>query len=287
MVLSLIMPAQLLGAHMPIAGGLGKAVRRGKEIGCTAVQVFTNNPRQWTSKPLEQEKIDDLAAAVAETGINSLISHDTYLINLCAPNEETKAKSIAAIKSELVRCAALGIPYAISHMGAHMKQGEEEGLRQIAEETVKVLEDTPDGATLLMETTAGQGTSMNWRFEHLASIYDQTGNPDRLGVCLDTCHIFAAGYDIRDEETYERTFSEFDRLVGIDKIKVIHCNDSKKDLGTRVDRHDNIGEGLIGIEAFRLLVNDPRFEQVPIILETPDADKMHEVNLKRLMDLRE
>jgi deoxyribonuclease-4 len=168
-----------------------------------------------------------------------------------------------------------------------MKQGEEEGLRQIAEETVKVLEDTPDGATLLMETTAGQGTSMNWRFEHLASIYDQTGNPDRLGVCLDTCHIFAAGYDIRDEETYERTFSEFDRLVGIDKIKVIHCNDSKKDLGTRVDRHDNIGEGLIGIEAFRLLVNDPRFEQVPIILETPDADKMHEVNLKRLMDLRE
>jgi deoxyribonuclease-4 len=271
---------------MPIGKGLGHAVRNGHKIGCTTVQVFTNNPRQWAAKPIKEETVEDLAAAMQETGIDQVISHDTYLVNLCAPNPETQAKSIAALKEELCRCSQLGIPFAVSHMGAHMKLGEEVGLKIVAEKAKEVLADTPDDVTLLMETTAGQGSSLNWQFDHIAAILDQTGAPERLCVCLDTRHIYAAGYDISTEDGYTKTFDDFERLVGIDRIKVIHCNDSKKECGSRVDRHDHIGEGLMGITPFQMLVNDKRFEQTPIILETPSADDMHEVNLNKLKSLR-
>lgn len=271
---------------MPVGKGFGAAVRNGHAIGCTAVQVFTNNPRQWSGKTITDEMAADLTAAREETGITALVSHDTYLINLCAPNEEIKEKSKAAIKAEMARCAFLNIPFTVSHMGAHLGQGEEEGLRGIAESALEVLSDTPESVTLLMETTAGQGSSLNYRFEQIARILELTQSPARLCVCLDTCHIFAAGYDIRTAEGYEAVFAEFDRLIGIDRIKCIHCNDSKKDLGIRVDRHDNIGDGLIGLEAFRCLVNDPRFARVPIVVETPDAETMHAVNVKRLWDLK-
>lgn len=281
------MAANLLGAHMPIKGGLGNALRQGKEIGCTAVQVFTSSPQQWYAKPLAPEAIADFKKAQEETGITSVVSHDSYLINLCAPSEEIVAKSFAGLKGEIQRCAAYGIPYVVSHMGATKGQEEDACFARVAEITLAILDDTPESVTLLMETTAGQGSSLNSRFEELARLIEQCGGHPRLGVCLDTCHIFAAGYDIRTAEGYTSTFDEFDRLIGIDRLKAIHCNDSKKGLGSRVDRHAHIGEGELGQEPFRLLVNDPRFANTPILLETPDAPEMHEVNLKRLRDLIE
>lgn len=280
------MPAKLLGAHMPTSGGLGMAVRRGKEIGCTAIQVFTSSPQQWKAKEVTDKMVEDFRAAKAETGIGVVVSHDSYLVNLCAPNEETKQKSIEGLKGELNRCHRYGIPFAVSHMGSHLGQGEEEGLRIVAESAKIVLDETPDDVTILMETTAGQGSALDYKFEHLAWLLEAMKGHPRLCVCLDTCHIFVAGYDISTEEGYAKTFDEFDRLVGMDRLKVIHCNDTKKPLGSKVDRHEAIGKGFIGLKAFELLVNDPRFENVPILLETPEAETMHQVNLEVLMSLR-
>lgn len=278
------MPATLIGAHMPTSGGLHKATENAKKIGCTALQVFTSSPQMWHSKDITEEQIQKLGIALTETGIGhqNIVSHDSYLINLCAPEPEKREKSKNALARELSRCGQLGIPFVVSHMGAHMKQGEEIGLKIVAETTLEILAESPPEVTLLMETTAGQGSSLNYKFEQIATIFDLTKSPKNLAVCLDTCHIFAAGYDIRTAETYEATFQEFDRLVGCEKIKVIHCNDSKKDLGTRVDRHDHLGEGLIGPEAFQCLVNDNRWTTTPILVETPDAETMHEVNVQKL-----
>lgn len=278
------MPAQLIGAHMPTAGGLGNAVRNGKRIGCTAVQVFTSSPQQWKAKEITPEMAADFKAALAETGIDCVVSHDSYLVNLCAPTPENRAKSIEGLKGELRRCATYGIRWAVSHMGSHMDQGVEVGLRCVAASAAEVLADTPEEVMILAETTAGQGSALDSRFEELAAILDLMKGHPRLGVCLDTCHIFAAGYDIRTPETYEKTFEEFGRVVGFDRLKAIHCNDSKKGLGTRVDRHEHLGKGEIGPTAFHLLVNDPRFEQIPILIETPEADTMHEVNVKFLWE---
>ncbi|HRF59381.1 MAG TPA: deoxyribonuclease IV [Fimbriimonadaceae bacterium] len=279
------MAAKLLGAHMPTAGGLGKAVQRGHDIGCTAVQVFTSSPQQWKSKEVTDTMVQDLLAAEEATAIHSLVSHDSYLINLCAPDEELRSKSMGGLSGEIVRCARYGIPFVVSHMGAHVGQGEEVGLARVAESALTILAETPETVTLLMETTAGQGSCLNWRFEQLATILDLCKRPTRLGVCIDTCHIFAAGYDIRTPEAYEATFAEFDRLVGVATIKAIHANDSKHGLGSRKDRHEHIGKGEIGLEAFRCLVNDPRFEQTPILLETPDAETHHGENLAVLKSL--
>ncbi len=278
------MPAQLLGAHMPTSGGLGNAVRKGKEIGCTAVQVFTSSPQQWKSKEITHPMIEDFKAAQKETGIDCVVSHDSYLINLCAPDMDMREKSRNGLLSELNRCDQYGIRWTVSHMGAHMGQGEEEGLKAVAASVKVLLKDAPKDVMLLMETTAGQGSSLNYKFEHLAFLLDSIGS-DRVGVCLDTCHIFVAGYDIRTPEAYEATFSEFEKVVGMKSLKAIHCNDSKKPLGSRVDRHEAIGKGEIGEEAFRLLVNDPRFFSIPILLETPEAETMHAVNLKHLWEL--
>lgn len=280
------MPAQLLGAHMPAAGGIDKAVRRGADIGCTAVQVFTSSPQMWKAKPVTEGMVALFRTACAETGIDVVVSHDSYLVNLCAPDAEIRAKSRDALRGEMERCGQYGIRWVVSHLGAHLGQGEEEGLRVVAEEVLELLAETPETVTLLAETTAGQGSALDYRFEHFARLFELTGAPERLAVCLDTAHIFAAGYDLRTAEAYAATVEEWDRLVGIERIQAIHCNDSKKALGTRVDRHAPIGEGEIGPMAFECLVNDPRFEQVPILLETPDAETMHAVNLQRLRDLR-
>jgi deoxyribonuclease-4 len=278
------MAAQLLGAHMPAVGGLQNAIQGGFEIGCTAIQVFTSSPQMWKSSPVTPEKVRLFKQAVQETGIdpNAIVCHDSYLINLCAPDDDLRQKSIEGLKSELERCALYGIPYTVSHMGSHVGQGEGPALGVVAESTLRVLAETPETTTILMETTAGQGSSLNYRFEHLALLLELTGAPERLAVCLDTCHIFSAGYDIRTDETYDRTFEEFGRLIGFDKLKAIHCNDSKNPLGKRVDRHEHIGEGHIGPRAFQRLVNDPRFERVPILLETPDAPEGHVRNLETL-----
>lgn len=276
------MGAQLLGAHMSTSKGMGAALRAGKAIGCTAVQVFTSSPQQWRAKEVTREMVADFKNAQAETGIDSVVSHDSYLIRLGSVDPELREKSFHSLKSEIERCALYGIPYVVSHMGSSKGQTEVEGLRGIIEATEQLLAETPESVTLLMETTAGQGSDLNYRFEHLAAILEFLKNPDRLAVCLDTCHIFVAGYDIRTQEAYERTFAEFDRIVGIGKLKVIHCNDSKKGLGSKVDRHEMIGEGEIGGEAFRCLVNDPRFERIPILLETPGGPEEHEKDLQTL-----
>jgi deoxyribonuclease IV len=278
------MPARLLGAHMPAVGGIHNAIQSGASIGCTAVQVFTSSPQMWKSSPVTPERVKLFREAVRETGIdpNAIVCHDSYLINLCAPEEALREKSIEGLKGEVGRCSLYGIPYVVSHMGSHQGQGEAEGLVIVAESTKRVLEETPEDVTILMETTAGQGSALNYKFEHLAMLLELTGAPERLAVCLDTCHIFVAGYDMRDDESYAKTFSEFGRLIGFDKLKAIHCNDSKNALGKRVDRHEHIGDGFIGQRGFELLVNDPRFERTPILLETPDAPEGHVRNLETL-----
>ncbi|MBC8065804.1 MAG: deoxyribonuclease IV [Chlorobia bacterium] len=281
------MQTHLLGAHMPIKGGLGQAVRDGKAIGCTAVQVFTSSPQQWASRPVTKDMVSKFQTAKAETGIDVVVSHDSYLVNLCAPTEEAKLKSIEGLKGELRRCGQYGIRWVVSHIGAHKGEGAEEGLRMAAESVKEVLAETPDGVMILAETTAGQGSSLNSKFEEIARLFELTGSPPRLGVCLDTCHIFVAGYDIRTAEGYEKAFSEFERLIGLSNLKAIHCNDSKKDFGTRVDRHEHIGDGFIGAMPFQLLVNDPRFFQTPILLETPEAPEGHAMNLAKLWGMVE
>jgi deoxyribonuclease-4 len=277
------MPAKLIGAHMPTGKGLWDAVQRGKAIGCTAVQVFTSSPQMWKAKDPTDETVQKLQQALKETGIGRhIVSHDSYLINLAAPDDELREKSINGLKGEILRCAKLGIPYVVSHMGAHMGQGEDVGLKRVAEAARRILEETPKDVTLLMETTAGQGTCLNARFEHLARILDLCKGHRRLAVCLDTCHVFAAGYDIRTKMAYEATFAEFDRLVGTRLIKAVHCNDSKTPLDSHKDRHEHLGEGQIGETAFKLLVRDKRFEDTPILVETPEAETRHAENVARL-----
>jgi len=273
------MSATLLGAHMSISKGLGTAVRNGKSIGCTAVQVFTSSPQQWKFKPVTDEMVADFQAASAETGITEIVSHDSYLINLCAPDEAKREQSIDGMKNEINRCAKYGIRYVVSHMGSHVGQGAETGLKMVAESAKRVLDETPDTVTICMETTAGQGSALMAKFEELANILEALKGNQRLGICLDTCHIFVAGYDIRTLETFTRTFADFERIIGFDRLKVVHCNDSKKGLGSRVDRHSNIGQGELGLEPFRLMVNDPRFDRIPILLETPAEDDGHEKDL--------
>lgn len=280
------MSAQLIGAHMPTSGGLGNSIRNGKAIGCTAIQVFTSSPQQWRSKPVSDEMAADFKAACAETEISKVVSHDSYLINLCAPDPDKRIQSIEGMKGEIERCSKYGIRYVVSHMGSHVGQGVEIGLDEVAESTRQVLEETPDDVTVCMETTAGQGTALMSKFEELAAIIDKLQGHSRLAICLDTCHIFVAGYDIRTEETFLQTFEQFEKVLGFDRLKVVHCNDSKKGLGSKVDRHDNLGKGEIGMETFRLLVNDSRFDQIPILLETPTENEGHEKDIATLWGLR-
>ena len=272
---------------MPTAKGFGVSVRSGKSIGCNVVQVFTSSPQQWRGKTITDEMAEEMRLARKETGIDLIISHDSYLINLAATEDDLRNKSIGALVSEMQRCEKLGIPYAVSHMGAHKGEGEEKGLERLAESAAEVLGESPDSVSIAMETTAGQGTTLGWRFEQLASVIDANKGDPRLVVCLDTCHIFSAGYDIRTEETYETTMSEFDRTIGFGRLKVIHVNDSMKPFAERKDRHAHIGEGEIGEYPFRRLVNDPRVAHAPLIIETPEVDTMHEVNLRRLISFIE
>lgn len=280
------MPAKFLGAHMSTKGGIGNALRRGHEIGCTAVQVFTSSPRQWYAPTLSPEQVADFKKAQVETGIQQVVSHDTYLINLCAPTPEIRSKSIESLTKELIRCGEYGIQFVVSHIGSLKDQDEGEALLAASEGMRQVLDNSPDTVMLLMETTAGQGSSLNARFEQMSMLLDLCGGSHRVGVCLDTCHVFAAGYDIRSGDTFNATVAEFDGIVGLDRLRAIHVNDSQKGLGSRIDRHAAIGEGEIGPDAFRLLVNDERLSEIPMLLETPE-DEMHKVNLERLRSYRE
>jgi deoxyribonuclease IV len=274
------------GTHMSISGGLHKAFGHGERAGCDTIQIFSKNQQQWRGKPLSEQDIALFQAERQRTGFGPLVVHDSYLINLASPNDELWEKSIAAFADELERCAALSIPYLVTHPGAHTGSGEEAGLHREAEALNRLFEAGTGGDTLvLLETTAGQGTCLGHRFEHLARLIDLVDQAERLGVCVDTCHILAAGYDIRTPEACAATFDEFNRLIGIGRIKAFHLNDSQKDLGSRIDRHTHIGEGYVGLEGFRAIVNDPRFAELPMILETPKGEDLAE-DIENLAKLR-
>lgn len=264
-------PAPLkLGAHMSIAGGYDRAVRAAHAVGFETVQLFTKNNNQWKGAPITDAHVAAFRAALDETGVVDPVSHASYLINLASPDEALWAKSIDAMVVEVERCARLGIADLVVHPGAHTGSGEEAGLRRVAEALDLVAARTAGlPVTIDLETTAGQGTCLGHRFEHLGTILSLVADASRLGVCVDTCHVFAAGYSMADRAMYDETLDELDRVVGLGRIRVWHLNDSVKAQGSRVDRHAGIGLGMIGLEAFHLLVDDPRFRGLPMILETP------------------
>jgi len=279
-----------LGAHMSIAGGLHNAIDRGLKAGCGVVQIFTQNANQWKGKPVTDAEAALFRDKWQASGLHEIISHDIYLVNLAAPVGETRDKSLAAFQTEMERCALLGIEKIIMHPGAHLGDGEEEGIRRIVEAFDRLIERAESfHGKVLLETTAGQGTNLGYRFEQLREIMDRSAHPDRFAVCLDTCHIFAAGYDITTEAGYQQVFTEFDRIIGLEKLQAFHLNDSKKGLNCRVDRHEHIGQGSLGLAGFKFLMNDKRFGSIPKMLETPkgDNDEMDEINLKLLRDLME
>ena len=262
-----------LGAHMSIAGGLPRAVDRAKASRCEALQIFTKSAGQWRARPLPPEEIALFRRRVEETGIRPVVAHNSYLINVAAALKSLRDQSLASLREELDRAESLGLDGLVMHPGSYTSGTEANGLRMIADALARLLHERPDGRTkILLEHTAGQGTNLGHRFEHLADIIDRLGGTPRVGVCLDTCHLLTAGYDICSPDGYRRTFEDFDRIVGLDRIQVFHLNDSKKPCGSRVDRHEHIGKGCLGLDPFRWLLNDPRFNGLPMLLETPKLE---------------
>lgn len=277
---------QLLGAHMSIAGGHALAIDRATEFGMTACQIFTKNANQWNAKPIVPEAAEGFRARVVDSDVAFIVAHDSYLINLASPDDALRERSTAAFGDELARCALLGVPWLVTHPGAHMGSGVDEGVRRVAESLNRLFAEQPDqGVTVLLETTAGQGSALGRSFEELAAILALVEDQTRVGVCFDTCHVFAAGYEMRTRDAYERTIDEMERHVGLDNVGAFHLNDSKKPLGSRVDRHQHIGEGELGLEPFRFLLNDPRFTRIPKLLETPKPVE-HESDRRNLGVLR-
>jgi deoxyribonuclease-4 len=264
---------RLFGAHMSIAGGHALAIERATSFGMTACQIFTKNANQWAAKPIAVEGAAQFQERLAGSDVAFVVAHDSYLINLASPDEALWARSLAAFRDELERCNQLGVAWLVTHPGAHMGTGVEEGTARVALALNQLFAELPDLAvTVLLETTAGQGTTLGRTFEELAAILALVEDQRRVGVCFDTCHVFAAGYDLRDTVSYEATMQAFADVIGFDRLHVLHLNDSKKGLGSRVDRHANIGEGELGADAFRQLLHDERLSHVPGILETPKGD---------------
>lgn len=267
----------LLGSHMSVRGGLHTAFERGEQIGCTTMQIFTKNGSQWEGKPIIDADVLSYKTASAKATIDPVVAHAAYLINLCAPDPGILRKSRRAFEDELRRCETLGLRGLVFHPGAHMGQGEPDGIRRISESINTVHDRTPAFRTLtILETTAGQGSAIGYRFEHLRAIIDGLEQRERVAICIDTCHLFAAGYPVHTDQGWEETIREFDSVVGLKRLAVVHVNDSKKDFSSRVDRHDHIGKGKIGKEGFRRLMNDSRFAAIPKILETEKSEDMHE-----------
>jgi deoxyribonuclease-4 len=258
---------------MSIAGGLPRAVDRAEASRCEALQIFTKSAGQWRARALPPEEIALFRRRIEQTGIRPVVAHNSYLINVAAAAPPLRAQSIAALGEELDRAEALGLDGLVMHPGSYTTGTEAGGLALIADALAGVLRARPHGRTMiLLEHTAGQGTNLGHRFEHLATILERLDGSPRVGVCLDTCHLLAAGYDICTESAYARTFRELDRLVGLDRVKAFHLNDSKKPCGSRVDRHEHIGKGCLGLEPFRWLLNDRRFASLPMLLETPKLE---------------
>jgi len=266
-----------LGAHESIAGGLHKAFDRAQSVGCDAVQIFVKSNRSWAVSPLTEEDVALFEAKAEETGIHPVVAHTSYLLNLGTPDDALWTKSRDTLVIELERCEALGVPHLVLHPGSHTGAGEEAGLARVAQGLGEVHAATPGfRARILLETTAGQGTNLGYTFEQLAWLLEHTPQGERLGVCLDTCHVFAAGYELRTPQGYAATMAAFDRTVGLERLHAVHLNDSKYGLGSRKDRHEHIGKGFLGLEAFRLMLNDPRLARLPGLLETPKSDDLRE-----------
>jgi len=262
-----------LGAHLSIAGGLPRAVDRAEASGCEALQIFTKSAGQWRAREIPPDEIALFRRRVRETKIGPVVAHNSYLINLAAADPDLRTRSIGALREELDRAEALGLDGLVMHPGSYTSGTEAGGLQLIAEGLTEILGSRPEAKTrVLLEHTAGQGTNLGHRFEHLAEIIQRLGGSRRVGVCLDTCHLIAAGYDICSEEGYQETFRQFGKIVGFPRLKAFHFNDSKKPCGSRVDRHEHIGKGCLGLEPFRRILNDPRFARLPMLLETPKLD---------------
>jgi deoxyribonuclease-4 len=278
----------LFGAHESIAGGVDKAIERGKQATCDTIQIFNKSNNQWRAAKLKPEEIDRYFMLIEETGVTVATSHTSYLINIASPDPALNWKSYRSLKEEMQRCETLRIPNLVMHPGSHVGSGEEAGMDRIVDNLNRLFEELPDNhVTLLLETTSGQGSNLGYTFEQLAYMIDRVDDKERIGVCLDTCHIFAAGYPITDHKDYLQTMKTFDEIVGLKRLKIIHMNDSMKEFGSRRDRHQHIGKGFIGLEGFRNFVNDTRLENVPMILETPKGEELIEdiENLKVLRSL--
>ena len=280
--------AILLGAHMSIGGGAHVAIERGCSINCTAIQMFVKNNMQWFARPLTREEIAAFLNHVQRGELMSIFAHANYLINLAAMNRQFHANSLRALSEELIRADQFELPFLVLHPGAHLGAGEEAGLEKIIASLDRVLARIPKVKTqIALETTAGQGSCLGYKFEHLAYIIGCVREPERLCVCLDTAHVFAAGYDIGSESAVRKMFAQFHRTIGLDRLVAIHLNDSKTARGSRVDRHEHIGKGKIGLAAFRFIMRDRRFRRIPKVLETPKGKDLREdvVNLKTLRGL--
>ena len=281
-------PGILLGAHMSIGGGVHTAIERGCSINCTAIQIFVKNNMQWFARPLARDEIRAFLEHRQRGELRSIFAHANYLINLAATNPQFHANSIRALAEELTRADQLELPFLVMHPGAHLGAGEEAGLDKIAKSINRVFRKIPKVKTrIALETTAGQGSCLGHRFEQIAYILENVREPERLCVCLDTAHVFAAGYNIGSEAGARKTFREFDRMIGLNRLAAIHVNDSKTARGSRVDRHEHIGQGQIGLHAFRFIMRDRRFKKIPKVLETPKGKEMREdvANLKTLRGL--
>jgi deoxyribonuclease-4 len=277
-----------LGAHMSISGGLHLAIDRAVAAGCGILQIFTRNSNQWKGKPVSEADAALFRTKFASSGLHEVISHDIYLINLASPPGETRDKSLAAFRDELETCARLGIAKVVMHPGSHLDDSPQAGLERVIAAFDQLFSEVPQfEGRVLIETTAGQGSNLGRRFEELSAIINGSRFPDRFGACFDTCHTFAAGYDTATEEGYRETMKQFDRLIGLERLQCFHLNDSKKGLGSRVDRHEHIGQGALGLNPFRFILKDNRFSTVPKVLETPkgENDEMDAVNLMILRGL--
>jgi deoxyribonuclease-4 len=275
-----------LGAHMSVAGGVDQALIKAAALGMTSCQIFTKQPQQWAAKPLDPAMIERWNQQRQLTGINHLVAHDSYLVNIASPDEALREKSRLALAHELERCDQLDVPFLVSHPGNPLDDGSELGIQHVGESINRIFDEQPNGKSmLLVETTAGQGRTLGRTFEEIAGILDLVENKNRVGVCFDTCHVFVAGYDLRDPDSYAETMSAFDDIVGFDNLKVLHLNDAKKGLGSKVDRHTHIGDGELGLSAFELLIADKRLNGLPAVLETPKGDNDEE-DVRNLATLR-
>jgi deoxyribonuclease-4 len=280
----------LLGAHMSIGGGVHRAIERSCSIKCTAMQIFVKNNMQWFARPLLREEISAFLDHAQRGELQSAFAHANYLINLAATNPQFHANSLRALSEELIRADQLELPFLVLHPGAHLGAGEEAGLAKIIDSIDRVFAGLPNNKTrIALETTAGQGSCLGHRFEHLASIIANVREPERLCVCLDTAHVFAAGYELATEKLTKKMFAAFDRTIGLDRLVALHLNDSKTARGSRVDRHEHIGKGQIGLDAFRFIMRDRRFRKIPKVLETPKGKELKEdvVNMRTLRKLAE